>query len=397
MTKRYLLAASIAALATAPAIAQDNRSTVTQNGDSAEATVLQRGANDRSTITQNSGGSVRVEQLGRTGSTSTVTTGADDRPPESTVLVQQTDNGTSGLAAGQANVSTVIQDNVNGFGASGTGSTVKVYQSHSFANAPQNRSYVEQGRNAVSGQVEVFQGGAAHVSDYRSTTSTDNDANISQRGFGNNSLVEQDFQNAGALAVVDQIGFGAGGNQVIVQQISRGFAPPNPTGNGTFGTGATATARQTGADNYAAIYQTTTADFPALNPTESEATSEQNGSDNDSRIGQFNSNGFADVDQVGTGNIQLLNQFGTDAQARISQTGNGNNSDIAQFGDDAFASVTQNGAGNRSTIDQGTSANGGSMNSATVSQTGNGNVSNITQMGNGNTATVSQGSGGGPT
>src|SRR3546814_12457469 len=94
MNRILLTGASVAALlVAAPALAQNNDSDVTQSGSGAVATVDQTGANDVSDITQTGGGTVNVNQAGVTGSTSTVTTSADDRPPESTVTLTQSDAG----------------------------------------------------------------------------------------------------------------------------------------------------------------------------------------------------------------------------------------------------------------------------------------------------------------
>src|SRR3546814_652223 len=249
MNRILLTGASVAALlVAAPALAQNNDSDVTQSGSGAVATVDQTGANDVSDITQTGGGTVNVNQDGVTGSTSTVTTSADDRPPESTVDVTQSDDGSSSAGTSQANVSTVIQDNVNGFGLSGTGSTVSVTQTHNAAGAGQNDSYVQQGRNAVSGQVTVDQMGGENVSDYVSTTSTDNDADILQSGTQNTSSVVQNFQNGGARATVNQTGTG-GTNNVYIEQVSAGFA----TTPVEFAVGAAASATQHGSLNRSSI------------------------------------------------------------------------------------------------------------------------------------------------
>lgn len=330
----FTTASAAALLVAAPALAQDNQSTVDQTGSGAVATVNQTGANDISDIDQTGGGTVTVDQDGVTGSTSTVTTGADDRPPESTVTVTQSDDGTSSAATSQANVSTVIQDNVNGFGLSGTGSTVSVEQHHNAAGAGQNSSYVQQGRNAVSGQVSVFQSGGENVSTYTSTTSTDNDANINQLGLKNTSTVIQNFQNGGALATVNQTGAGGGTNTVYIEQVSAGFSASPPE----FALGAQASAAQNGSGNTSNIYQT----------------------------------GYSET--VATANFASSDQQGDD-----------NTSDITQTGVDAFADLTQVGSGNESTISQ-----GGSGNSATVSQMSDGNISTVTQGGTGNSAVVNQ-------
>src|SRR3546814_19241348 len=125
MNRILLTGASVAALlVAAPALAQNNDSDVTQSGSGAVATVDQTGANDVSDITQTGGGTVNVNQDGVTGSTSTVPTSADDRPPERTVAVTQSAARSRSPGTSQANVSTVIQDNVTGFGLSRPGPTV---------------------------------------------------------------------------------------------------------------------------------------------------------------------------------------------------------------------------------------------------------------------------------
>ncbi|MGZ8360163.1 MAG: hypothetical protein ACXWUX_06550, partial [Allosphingosinicella sp.] len=205
---------TLALFAAAPALAQNNDSTVTQRGSNADATVTQSGANSSSDIDQLSGGVVNVTQSGSTGSTSNVRTEADSNlaPPANTVDVNQTDSGT-GPALGQANVSDVVQDNVN------LGSSVDVDQNHNIAGEERNYSNVRQGRNASNGDVVVNQDGGDNVSNYTSTTSTDNDATIVQTGSNNNSDVQQDFQNGGARAEVSQNNAGGADNNVYVDQI----------------------------------------------------------------------------------------------------------------------------------------------------------------------------------
>lgn len=331
----FLAGASLAALMATPAAAQSNNSDVTQTGGGAIATVTQNGANDRSAVTQTGGGTVTVDQTGIKGSTSTVTTGADDRPPESTVTVTQSDTGGANAAIGQSNVSTVIQDNVNGFGATGTGSTVDVTQVHNAAGAGQNASHVQQGRNAVSGQVTVNQTGGENTSFYASHTSTDNDADITQTGVGNDSMVVQNFQGRGALASVTQNNDGGGLNTAYVEQVSDGFAA-------------------------------TPAEF-ALG---AEARINQNGSGNDSSIVQT---GYSDM--MSEGNYAENNQLGDDHFSSISQSGIDN-----------LARVDQSGVNNSSIVDQ-----GGNANSALVTQSTNNNISTVNQGGSGNAATVTQG------
>lgn len=335
---RRILISSVAAaafLASGTAYAQSNQSDLTQTGAGAVATVLQDGANDRSSITQSGGGTVDVHQTGVKGSSSTVTTGADDRPPESTVTIRQTDDGTTSATTGQANVSTVVQDNVNGFGATGTGSTVDVTQIHNAAGAGQNASYVMQGRNAVSGQVRVRQEGGENISYYASTTSTDNDADITQNGVGNNSTVLQNFQGGGAYASVDQNNPGGAVNTAYIEQVSDGFS----VSPAEFAYGAEARIVQNGSDNSSSIVQT----------------------------------GYSET--MAQGNY-----------AYNSQSGDSHVSNVRQDGIDNSAIVIQAGFDNSSSVQQ-----GGNANIATVTQGSTGNVSAINQSGNGNTATVTQG------
>lgn len=335
MKKLLLAGISAIAFAAAPAAAQNNMSSVDQTGSGAIATVTQDGANDRSTVTQTSGGTVTVQQTGVQGSTSTVTTGADDRPPESTVTIRQTDTGGAVAGTSEANVSTVIQDNVNGFGETGTGSTVSVTQHHNIAGTEQNSSYVQQGRNAVSGQVSVSQVGGDNSSYYSSFTSFDNDADIDQSGEGNNSTVLQNFQARGAYASVSQHGTGGGDNDAFIEQVS---------------------------DGYAAV--------PAEFARGADAIISQNGSGNSSSISQ-------------TGYSELMSQGN---YALNVQTGDDDISSIDQGGIDNEALVHQSGTGNWSMVDQ-----GGNNNSAHVTQTTDGNMSSVIQSGSGNSATVTQG------
>lgn len=326
---------ALAALVAVPAYAQNNSSAVSQTGTGAVATVTQDGANDVSTIDQTSGGTVTVHQTGVQGSTSTVTTGADDRPPESTVTVRQTDTGTAAAGTSQANISTVIQDNVNGFGETGTGSTVAVTQHHNIAGTGQNSSYVQQGRNAVSGQVSVNQNGGDNTSYYASMTSFDNDADINQLGEGNNSTVLQNFQGRGAYASVSQYGTGAGDNNAYIEQISDGYAA-DPA---EFARGADAIISQSGSGDSSTIRQT----------------------------------GYSAMMSQGNYALNI-------------QTGDGHVSSIDQGGIDNEALVYQSGTGNWSTVDQ-----AGNNNTAHVTQTSDANVSSVSQGGSSNTATVTQG------
>lgn len=335
MKKLLLAGISALAITSASAFAQDNSSNVNQTGTGAVATVTQDGANDVSAITQTGGGTVTVHQTGVNGSTSTVNTSADDRPPESTVTVTQSDTGGAAAPIGQSNVSTVVQDNVNGFGLTGTGSTVDVTQVHNAPGAGQNSSYVQQGRNAVSGQVTVNQTGGENLSYYSSTTSTDNDAVINQTGVGNNSVVLQDFQGGAALATVTQNNAGGPVNSAFIDQVSDGFSASPPE----FAFGAEAHITQDGSGNSSSIVQT----------------------------------GYSDMMSLGN-------------YAENDQTGDGHSSAITQGGIDNFASVSQSGLGNWSSVDQ-----GGNANSAIVNQSSNNNVSSVSQGGNNNAATVTQG------
>src|SRR3546814_6005272 len=91
MKKSILASVSAAALMMgAPAVAQDNTSTVTQSGDGQSATVNQTGANDLSTVTQsNADNTATVNQNGGLGGTSLVTqSGAGN-----TATLNQTDDG----------------------------------------------------------------------------------------------------------------------------------------------------------------------------------------------------------------------------------------------------------------------------------------------------------------
>jgi trimeric autotransporter adhesin len=326
--------AAAALLSGGTAYAQSNQSDLTQTGAGAVATVLQDGANDHSTVSQSGGGTVDIHQTGVKGSTSTVTTSADDRPPESTVTVRQTDDGSSAAGTHQANVSTVVQSNVNGFGLSGTGSTVDVTQIHSAAGAGQNASYVMQGVNAVSGQVNVRQEGGENISYYASTTSTDNDADIDQSGVGNNSTVLQNFQGGGAYASVNQTNGGGAVNTAYVEQVSDGFSA-SPA---EFAYGAEARIIQNGSDNSSSIIQT---GFSAT-------TAQGN---------------FASNTQQGDGHLSTISQSGIDNTANVVQTGFDNSSSVLQSGNSNIATVSQSSSGNISAIDQ-----SGNNNTATVTQ-----------------------------
>lgn len=305
-------------------------SRVTQSGSEAAATVNQSGSNSDSTITQLSGGEVTVNQSGSRGSISTVTTEADSNlaPPANTVLVNQTDTGTG--PTGQANASTVIQDNVN------LGSSVIVDQTHNVAGEEQNSSFVRQGRNASNGDVSISQNGGDNVSNYTSTTATDNDANVVQTGVNNNSDVQQDFQNGGALATVNQNGTGGADNSVFIDQISAGFSTPSPQ----FALGASASATQNGSGNTSTISQTGYADTAI---EANLASSIQNGDMNTSTIGQSGVDNIATLTQTGSMHTSTILQAGDANTATVSQTGYGNSSTVNQNGTNSTAMVTQSG------------------------------------------------------
>ena len=335
MHKILMRGVAVAALLSgSSAYAQSNQSNVTQSGSGAVATVLQDGANDRSTITQTSGGTVDVRQTGMKGSTSTVTTGADDRPPESTVTIRQSDDGSAAVSTGQANVSTVVQDNVNGFGTTGTGSTVDVTQIHNAAGAGQNSSYVMQGRNAVSGQVNVRQEGGENISYYASNTSTDNDADIDQDGVGNSSTVLQNFQGGAAYARVDQSNPGAGVNTAYIEQVSDGFSATPAE----FAYGADAEIVQNGSNNNSSIVQT---GYSATAATGNTAFNSQSGDGHDSAIRQDGIDNSATVIQSAADNASVVLQGGNGNGANVTQSSIGNVSSVDQGGNGNVASVTQ--------------------------------------------------------
>ena len=330
----FLASASLAALMATPAAAQSNISSVSQTGTGAIATVTQKGKNDRSTIAQGGGGTVTVDQTGIKGSTSTVTTSADDRPPESTVTVTQSDTGGADAATGQANLSTVIQDNVNGFGATGSGSTVAVTQVHNAAGAGKNSSYVQQGRNATSGQVTVNQAGGENNAYYVSVTSNDNDGFINQTGVGNDTVMIQNFQGRGALASVTQNNDGGGLNVAYVEQVSAGFSA-NPA---QFALGAEARIVQDGSRNFSRVIQSGYSELMTLGNV---AENTQLGDDLSSSITQSGVDNLARVNQSGVGNSSNVEQGGNGNTANVSQSTNGNASTVLQGGNNNFASVTQ--------------------------------------------------------
>ena len=330
----FLAGASLAALMATPAAAQSNISSVSQTGTGAIATVTQKGKNDRSTVAQSGGGTVTVDQTGIKGSTSTVTTSADDRPPESTVTVTQSDTGGADAATGQANLSTVIQDNVNGFGATGSGSTVAVTQVHNAAGAAKNSSYVQQGRNATSGQVTVNQAGGENNAYYASVTSNDNDGFINQSGVGNDTVMIQNFQGRGALASVTQNNDGAGLNVAYVEQVSAGFSA-NPA---QFALGAEARIVQDGSRNFSSVIQSGYSELMSLGNV---AENTQLGDDLTSSITQSGVDNLARVNQRGVGNSSSVEQGGNGNTANVSQSTNGNASTVLQGGNNNLASVTQ--------------------------------------------------------
>jgi trimeric autotransporter adhesin len=339
----FTTGSAMALLAAAPALAQNNMSDVTQQGTGAEATVNQTGANSDSDILQLSGGEVTVNQSGSTGSESDVTTEAspESTPPGlggNTVEVTQTDDGTAATALGQANKSTVIQDNVN------LGTTAVVEQTHNAAGAGQNESFLRQGRNASNGDVTVNQMGGDNFSTYTSTTSTDNDANIVQTGQNNRSDVQQDFQNGGALVTVNQNNAGGADNNVFIDQISAGFAtddPNTPQSEAQFALGADATALQDGSNLTSTISQTGYADMASEANT---AKSDQQGEDHTSSITQSGVENFADVLQTGVNNDSIINQSGNNNDAMVQQSSNDNMSTVMQPGSGNSATVTQGGS-----------------------------------------------------
>jgi hypothetical protein len=286
-------------------------------------------------VTQTGGGTVTVDQSGSVGSTSNVTTSADDRPPESTVSVTQTDDGSGGTASGEANIATVVQDNVNGFGETGTGSTVSVDQNKNRVGAS-NFASVQQGRNAVSGQVDIDQEGADNSAIYSAFTSTDNDAFIDQVGVNNSAIVSQNFQAGSAIADVMQTNTsGLSENKVTIEQASAGFSA-DPA---QFARGAEAYAVQDGTGNTSTIRQT---GFSASSSAANYASSTQNGDDHTSLI-----------EQSGTDASAIVNQFGDHNSSTVLQSGVGNTATVTQNSDNNLSTVTQSGSGNTATVTQG--------------------------------------------
>lgn len=332
----YTGVSALALLVAAPALAQNNQSVIDQSGNNAAATVTQSGANSISDVEQLSGGVVNVTQSGSTGSTSNVKTEADSAlaPPANTVDVTQTDAGT-GPATSQANVSDVIQDNVN------LGSSVSVDQTHNIAGEERNYSNVRQGRNASNGDVVVDQNGGDNVSNYTSTTSTDNDATIVQTGSNNNSDVQQDFQNGGARVDVSQNNAGGADNDVFIDQISAGFA----TTPVQFAIGAEAVALQDGSGNSSTISQT---GYAATASVSNYASSSQIGDDLTSTIGQS-----------GYDNTAVAEQTGFDNESTILQPGNGNTALVGQGLNGNVSNVNQTGNGNNVSVGQNAPAPGG--------------------------------------
>lgn len=327
--------------------------------------------NSNSSINQISGGSVTVNQSGPIGSTSSVTTEADANLGPNTVSVTQADNGTANTGPGQANVSTVIQDNVN------LGTTATVNQAHNAGGYGQNSSYIRQGRNASNGDVTVRQTGGENTSTYVSTTSTDNIGDVAQSGVRNSSYVQQDFQN-GAQAYVNQIGNG-GPNSVSIQQLSAGFSANPPE----FAAGSFAQATQSGDNLTSNILQTGYTD-PAAEGNF--ARSNQAGNDQFSSISQSGINGSADVYQSGAGHDSIVSQAGDGNTALVVQQDSTNYSSITQDGTNDYAEVRQSNNSNESTVSQGSGAN----NTAYVTQASLNNASTVTQNGSNAFASVTQ-------
>ena len=104
--KRLLLASvSAAALFAAPAMAQDNTSTVNQTGNGATATVSQTGAENNSVVEQSGGATATVTQSG-------TEAGYGLAPPNNDSNVNQSADGAEATVnqTGELNRSTVDQD-----------------------------------------------------------------------------------------------------------------------------------------------------------------------------------------------------------------------------------------------------------------------------------------------
>jgi hypothetical protein len=215
------------------------------------------------------------------------------------------------------------------------GSSVEVNQTHNIVGEESNSSYVRQGRNASNGDVVVSQNGGDNVSNYTSTTSTDNDALITQTGSNNNSDVQQDFQNGGARVGVSQNNAGGADNNVFIDQISAGFSASPPQ----FAVAAEAYATQNGSGNSSTISQT---GYSTTAATSNYASSNQLGDNNRSSILQPGFDNTATVSQTGSGHESDILQSGNGNTASVIQTSAGNVSGIIQSGNNNVASVTQN-------------------------------------------------------
>jgi len=426
---KYALTTGVSALTlaiAAPALAQDNNdSEITQTGTNGQATVTQTGSGNESDIEQDSapiGGAPAIANIATVTQAGTDGYSSIDQTRDNTATVTQT-------MASRAMNSLVVQDNSSGGGniatvtqrgfglgkntdeesANFTGSFVSQTGNTGNVRVQQNEGTIDAvsriTQTGTNKRAEVIQesgtadslvmqsGGAMKVEVYQEGSSTSeirqsgqfHTAGVRQEGDDNFSRIDQTGVNGdvgdpnepnGAPIPTDideRLGVWQTGDQ-------------NRSEVDQFGTNQFSDIRQNGFSNESYVTQNIVA-LTVPGELGADASVNQQGDDNLSRITQSGRGDIAYVDQIGNLNHSIImqNAGGVGNEADVNQDGDDGRSRIEQSGTDNFARLNQDGLLNQSFITQ-----GGATNQAFVNQAASGNVSAITQNGTGGLVTVNQ-------
>ncbi len=371
MVKKLVLSASLAALASGSAFAEElpnvQTSVVSSSGGASDVRVDQRGGEEGLSFVTQIGSHSAVVRQSDTGSgpSSTFSEAANISHIEqvgsggAATVIQ------SGLAQAPANRSAIVQ-NAGGIDGDGAGVTARVVQ----ANAA-NASDIYQAGDALSARVfqrgeasrsVISQGGTGLSATVNQNASTEGLSDIQQTGSDNAATVVQSDTNGGP-----SYRFSVAANQVTAVQT---------------GSGATARIVQRGNAQAAANL----------------ANTAQTGTDGVLTVLQSGSGNLAYIVDEGIQNAFDLRQFGTDntARADFSDLALGTAGRMRQLGTDGTASATidsrnssfemiQNGAANAMTLNQ-----GGQFNTNAMRQFGDDNIMSLDQHGTNNVALMVQ-------
>lgn len=362
MKRSILASVSVAALfAAAPAMAQDNTSTVNQTNAWNEAVVTQSGSNAQSTVQQDGDGQqfsrrnrVRVEQSGN-GAESTINQVSGNR---NRADVRQNGDSTSTIRQDgpqlDAEVNQTGDGNSSNIDQAGRQATVGV---------PLN--------SAATGVVQV---GNNNFSDIDQNPTTWSEAAVSQFGNSNSSNLRQETLGT------------SGGNE-----------------------NSSSSVLQDGDRNSSTLNQ-----ISGTTPSLLIANVNQNGDDNSSMLTQTGADNSASLLQDGDRNASMINQSGVGGNVEVEQFGNENDSFVTQESGATAIVRQEEGSSinarprtdrggepvraNYSTINQGAGATGaraevdqsGELNLSRVSQNGGASQAEVEQRGIFNESTVNQ-------